>query len=210
MQGIPVSHPPTPPFPFSPFRCTSLSTGGSGGEDRLTENLTLTFGAMSVRIATVDTATGDIISDSRGSWDLDSNSGTRDGSAGVPPLSIYCRRFFNDNRALFSRKDLINIVKKKLAEANEVGIDKSSLSLPTRGRRLLFAQDTKKDRYREAFVHKLDIASVRAAAVEAFGLKADSLESIFVSEGSRMVEILKDDQVEALNEDDSIVYSVKA
>jgi hypothetical protein len=176
----------------------------------LTENLTLTFGAMSVRIATVDTATGDIISDSRGSWDLDSNSGTRDGSAGVPPLSIYCRRFFNDNRALFSRKDLINIVKKKLAEANEVGIDKSSLSLPTRGRRLLFAQDTKKDRYREAFVHKLDIASVRAAAVEAFGLKADSLESIFVSEGSRMVEILKDDQVEALNEDDSIVYSVKA
>lgn len=189
---------------------SSISTGGSGGEDRLTENLTLTFGAMSVRIATIDSVTGDLVSDSRGSWNLDTNSGTRDGASMIPPLALYCKRYFNENRALFERKDLIQVVKKKLAEANEVGLDKSVLTLPPRGLRLLFAQETRKDRFREGFLHKLDLASLRQTAVTVFGLKPESLDALFVSEGSRLVEVVKDAQVESLDEGASLVFSVKA
>jgi len=41
---------------------SSLSTGGSGGEDRLTENITIMFEAFSMRIVEFDILTGDKIS----------------------------------------------------------------------------------------------------------------------------------------------------
>jgi type VI secretion system secreted protein Hcp len=53
---------------------TSISTGGSGGEDRLTENVTLNFGKFSFAYTPQDSK-GTIAGDKTFSWDIAENHG---------------------------------------------------------------------------------------------------------------------------------------
>jgi type VI secretion system secreted protein Hcp len=54
---------------FSGLRVTAISTGGSGGEDRLTENVTLNFATIIQRY-TQQTATGGVGASFQFGWDL--------------------------------------------------------------------------------------------------------------------------------------------
>jgi type VI secretion system secreted protein Hcp len=51
---------------------SSLSTGGSGGEDRLTENVTLNFGKVKFSYATQD-AKGEVAADADFGWNISEN-----------------------------------------------------------------------------------------------------------------------------------------
>jgi len=53
---------------------TSLSTGGSGGEDRLTENVTLNFGKVTVAYTPQD-AKGTVAGDKTFAWNIAANDG---------------------------------------------------------------------------------------------------------------------------------------
>jgi type VI secretion system secreted protein Hcp len=53
---------------------TSLSTGGSGGEDRLTENVTLNFGKVSFAYTPQDSK-GTVAGDKTFTWDIAENHG---------------------------------------------------------------------------------------------------------------------------------------
>jgi type VI secretion system secreted protein Hcp len=53
---------------------TSLTTGGSGGEDRLTENVTLNFGKVSVAYTPQD-AKGTVAGDKTFAWNIAENDG---------------------------------------------------------------------------------------------------------------------------------------
>jgi len=52
---------------------TSISTGGSGGEDRLTENVTLNFAKVKVEY-TEQTATGGAGDKPKMTWDMQKNT----------------------------------------------------------------------------------------------------------------------------------------
>jgi type VI secretion system secreted protein Hcp len=54
---------------FTDLRVSSISTGGSGGEDRLTENVTLSFGTIIQRY-TQQSATGGVAGNFQFGWDL--------------------------------------------------------------------------------------------------------------------------------------------
>jgi type VI secretion system secreted protein Hcp len=54
---------------FTGLRVSSISTGGSGGEDRLTENVTLNFTTIIERY-TQQTATGGVAGSFQFGWDL--------------------------------------------------------------------------------------------------------------------------------------------
>jgi type VI secretion system secreted protein Hcp len=53
---------------------TSISTGGSGGEDRLTENVTLNFGKVSFAYTPQD-AKGTVSGDKTFTWNIAENDG---------------------------------------------------------------------------------------------------------------------------------------
>jgi type VI secretion system secreted protein Hcp len=66
---VEVSH-----FKLTDVLVTSLSTGGSGGEDKLTENITLNFGHFDWSAPKIDPATGDTVSMTNVGWDISTNT----------------------------------------------------------------------------------------------------------------------------------------
>ena len=55
---------------------SSISTGGSGGEDRLTENLSLNFGKVKVEYFKQDNATGAVSAGTTMGWDIQKSVAT--------------------------------------------------------------------------------------------------------------------------------------
>ena len=60
-------------FEFEELYPTSMSVGGSGGEDILTENITFAFGRVTVTYSEQDAA-GAASGDHVGSWDVRTNA----------------------------------------------------------------------------------------------------------------------------------------
>jgi len=192
---------------------TSLATGGSGGEDRLTENASFDFSSFKVRICEIDLVTGDIDKESSGFWDNVAREGVHDGIQSVPQLKATLRAYICQNSELFPQKELVALHRANLIPAEELGISPMTGVVPPKGRRFVVSRsDTNKEarRFQEIFVKTITIAALSNVIAEKVKVPHQRVSKIFyVDQRDRLIELESDEQFADLAEDVSLIVDLK-
>jgi len=190
-------------FVMKNVQISSISTGGSGGEDRLTENITVQFSSVFMRHVTINIEDGKFLEDSKGQWDGETKKGDRDGVFNVLPLKTLCKRAVTSNVDLFDSRALARLPRAILEEL-ELSHITAQLKLPLKGRRVVFTTDeidqAKRTRYREAFMKKLTVDGLKAAVSAVIGVGAATIKGIYGVSSSALILLEKPEQVEDLSE----------
>jgi len=193
---------------------TSLSTGGSGGENRLTENMTVDFTSFRLRMCEVDLTTGDVGKESSGFWDNVAKEGTRDGVQTVPQLKSTLRQYICENVELFHPKELMSLARAELIPAEELGLSPNLGVVPPKGRRFVvckFSNNTNEmRRYQEIFVKTITIHALSSAIAERLKVAPTHVTNIYyVDPKERLIQLETDEQFNDLHEDASLIVEVK-
>jgi len=186
---------------------SSISTGGSGGEDRLTENITVTFSSIFMRHVTINVADGKFLEDSKGSWDGETKKGEREGRFTVQSLKSIVKKAVSVNIDLYDTRALAKLPRPILEELDLSHIS-AQLKVPLKGRRLLFTAEEAKDghrtRFREVYVKKLTVAAVLASIAAVLKVETAKVKAVYLLGDSALVQLERDEQVEDLAESDHI------
>jgi len=186
---------------------TSISTGGSGGEDRLTENICLSFQSMFMRHVKINIADAKFLEDSRGSWDGEKNEGHREGLFNVLPLKHLVKKFVNSNVDLFDQKKLSSLPKSVLEELDLGHLSVKNV-LPLKGRLLLVTdekleENVRNNHFREAYLKQLTVEGLKSTIAALYKVTADKVKSVYrISSGLILVE--NNDQVWALGDSEHL------
>jgi hypothetical protein len=199
-------------FVMKNVQISSISTGGSGGEDRLTENITITFNNIFMRHVTINNADGKFLEDSKGTWDSESKKGAREGVFSVQSLTTICKKADTDNVELYDTRMLAKLPVAILVELDLQHVT-AQTKLPLRGRRLLFTADEinegKRTRYREFFVKKLTVQALVAAAAAVQNVAPDKVKGAYAVVGDSLLLIERNEQVEDIGEDSHIFLALE-
>jgi len=199
-------------FVMKNVQISSISTGGSGGEDRLTENITITFSSIFMRHVTINVEDGKFLEDSKGSWDGESKKGEREGLFNVRALKDLCKKAVLDNVDLFDTRALARLPRPVLEELELTSIS-AQLKMPLKGRRVLFTtdehEDGKRTRFREVFIKKLTVDAVHAAVAAVLKIDVKKIKAAFALNGSVLVQLEREDQVEDLAEASQIFIALQ-
>lgn len=167
---------------------------------------------MTTRSFIIDIATGDIVSESMGSFDNSAKAGTRTTSE-VPTLSTFCERFVVDNKDSFDKKVLINLIRLGVAQSasSDLGIDKSLLAVPRLGRRFRVSNASGNAPPVDIFLKTITYDALKAACIAALEIKEEDFDWISAVDvkGNRWVEILTNDHVEVLVADSEVMLYPK-
>jgi len=193
---------------------TSLSTGGSGGENRLTENTTVDFTSFKLRVCEIDLTTGDIGNESSGFWDNVSKEGFRDGIQSVPQLKATLRAYICENAELFQPKELVALHRADLIPAAELGISPMAGIIPPRGRRFVVCKfsnnDTNPRRFQEIFVKTITLSTLANTIAEKLKVPLSGMGQIYyVDSKERLIQLESDEQFSDLADDSSLIVEVK-
>jgi len=198
---------------------TSLSTGGSGGENRLTENMTVDFTSFKLRMCEIDLTTGDLGKESSGFWDNIAKEGVRDGVQSVPQLKSMLRAYICENSELFHPKELIALHRADLIPAEELGISPTAGVVPPKGRRFVvckFSNNTSSSsssemrRYQEIFVKTITLSALSSTIAERLKVSPAHIGHIYyVDSKERLIQLESDEQFNDLPEDASLIVEVK-
>jgi len=193
---------------------TSLSTGGSGGEDRLTENTTVDFSSFKLRMCEINLITGDIQNESSGFWDNVAKEGVRDGVQNVPQLKTTLRQYICDNSELFHPKELIALHRADLISAEELGISPMAGVIPPKGRRYVVCKFSNNEadlrRFQEIFVKTITLTALNATIAEKLKVEQSHVGHIyFVDSKQRLIQLESDEQFNDLPDDSSLIVEIK-
>jgi len=198
-------------FVMKNVQITSISTGGSGGEDRLTENVTISFSQVFMRHVTINIADGKFLEDSKGAWDGDTKKGERDGVFNVVSLKNLCKKTVTGNVDLFDSRALAKLPRAILEDLELTHVTAQN-KMPLKGRRLVFTTeeitDAKRTRFREMFVKKLTVDAVKAAAAAAGGFQASAVKGVYSVATSSLILLDKNDQIEDLPENGELFIAL--
>jgi len=192
---------------FNNANITSISLGGSGGERRLTENISISFQAVLFRVLTINKITGDVVSQSKGFWDDQTKEGIRAGKSSVASLRTLSQSVVAEYVHMFERPDLARLPKNILTN---IGIEPSSLCtiLPMRGRKILVTEkrsgnqpEEEEEEYREVYVKTLTKRALFAAVAQKFSRPVDDIASINRVDDKCLVVLEADGQVKQLAEE---------
>jgi len=191
---------------------SSISTGGSGGEDRLTENITVTFSSIFLRHVTINVADGKFLEDSKGSWDGETKKGEREGRFTVQSLKNIVKKAVSDNMDLFDTRTLAKLPRPILEELDLSHIS-AQLKVPLKGRRLLFtteeAKEGRRTRFREVFVKKMTVAAAIASIAAVLKIEVAKVKGVYQLGDSALVQLERDDQLEDLAESSHIYAALE-
>eukprot|EP01122_Echinamoeba_exundans_P000158 TRINITY_DN10137_c0_g1_i1.p1 TRINITY_DN10137_c0_g1~~TRINITY_DN10137_c0_g1_i1.p1 ORF type:complete len:376 (+),score=105.02 TRINITY_DN10137_c0_g1_i1:65-1192(+) len=190
---------------------SSCYTGGSGGEDRFTANLTVSYNKMSTRSFIFDIVTGDLVSEATGSFDTSAKTGTRTGTD-VPSLTSMCEQYCINNKADFDKKDLINLIRLGVPKVapSELGVDQSLLSMPRNGRRFRVIKANSADASKDVFLKTLTFEALKTACLHALEVAEADFEYISAGDDQgRLIEIYKNEHVEYLAADTTVYFFTK-
>jgi len=204
-------------YTFFNAKVTSLSTGGSGGENRLTENTSVDFTSFKLRMCEIDLITGDICSESSGFWDDVAKEGVRDGVQSVPQLKATLRTYICENAELFQPKELAALHRADLITAEELGISPNFGIVPPKGRRFVVSRlatsggnDSLARRFQEIFVKTITIAALSTTIAEKLKLPLGKVGLIYyVDAKERLIQLESDEQFADLPEDASLIVEIK-
>jgi len=193
---------------------TSLSTGGSGGESRLTENMSVDFTSFKLRMCDIDLTTGDITKESSGFWDNVAKEGVRDGVQSVPQLKSTLRAYICEHTELFHPKELIALYRADLIPAEELGISPMAGVVPPKGRRFVVSKfsnnTTDIRRFQEIFVKTITMAILVDTIAEKLKVPPAHVGHIYyVDSKERLIQLESDEQFSDLAEDASLIVEVK-
>jgi len=193
---------------------TSLSTGGSGGERRLTENTTVDFSSFKLRMCEVDLITGDIGNESSGFWDNVAKEGVRDGAQTVPQLKATLRQYICANTELFHPKELVALHRADLIPAEELGISPTAGVVPPQGRRFVVCKFSNNEadqrRFQEIYVKIITLSNLSAIIAEKLKVEQSHVGHIyFVDSKQRLIQLESDEQFSELPDDSSLIVEIK-
>lgn len=198
-------------FHLKRVSCTSQSTGGSGGEDRLTENISLTFGVMFLRHMEIVVETGVISRDIRAGWDLEKKKGEREGLHNPLPLKNLAQNVAQKNIEMYDQYELSKLPKAilELAGASHYA---DRAKIPLKGRRMYVTDEDlgggssdKMFHYREFFLKEQTLAALTKAVAGLYGVDPSKVEK-FYRVGGMLILIENDRQVDELG--DSVTLNV--
>jgi len=180
---------------------TSISTGGSGGEDRLTENITISFQSIFIRHVKISKEDGKFLEDSRGSWDGEKNEGHREGLFNVLPLKTLVKKAISSQVDLFDPKKL-SLLPKAILEELDLGHLSVKNTLPLKGRLLHVTdedieENTRKNHYREVYLKQLTLDGLKSAIAGLYKTTGDKVKAIYRVQ-SALVAVENNDQVWSL------------
>jgi len=183
---------------------TSISTGGSGGEDRLTENLCLAFQSITIRHVKISVDAGKFLDDSHGSWDGEKNKGHREGLFTVLSLKSLVKKAISSQVDLFDQKQL-SMLPKAILEELELGHLSVKNSLPLKGRLLYVTEEEieenmRKNHFREVYTKQLTVEGLKSAIASLYKVSVDRVKNIYRVLGNALVSIETNDQVWGLAE----------
>jgi len=193
---------------------TSLSTGGSGGEDRLTENIAVDFKSFKLRMCEIDLTTGDMGNESAGFWDNVAKEGIRDGVQSVPPLRATLRAYICANAELFLPKELVALHRAELIPAEELGISPMSGIVPPNGRRFVVCKSSNNTsdmrRFQEIFVKTITLPTLANIVADKLKVPLSDVGHIYyVDSRERLIQLESDSQFYDLEEHSSLIVDVK-
>jgi len=190
------------------------SSGSSGGDDTLTESISLDQQAITIRHCKFKVEDGSIVEDSRAFWDCEAKKGEREGRFLVPKLKSLAAKAFEENSKLYDQRDFLKLPKHLIKELN-VDFDENQFKLPVRGRRLLITKDEpKKDerpRFKEIYVRPLTIAAIKKTVAQRFKVPLEKIHGVFQFEGSlmTMVELSQDVQLHEVKDGSYLHVAIK-
>jgi len=186
---------------------TSISTGGSGGEDRLTENITISFQSIFIRHVKIATEDGKFLEDSRGSWDGEKNEGLREGLFNVLPLKTLVKKSISAQVDLFDPKKL-SLLPKAILEELDLGHLSVKNTLPLKGRLLhvtdeSIGENSRQTHYRECYLKQLSLDGLKSAIAGLYKTTADKVKAVY-RVSNALIAVENNDQVWALAETEQL------
>eukprot|EP01125_Pyxidicula_operculata_P001605 TRINITY_DN11456_c0_g1_i1.p1 TRINITY_DN11456_c0_g1~~TRINITY_DN11456_c0_g1_i1.p1 ORF type:complete len:352 (+),score=86.84 TRINITY_DN11456_c0_g1_i1:97-1152(+) len=192
----------------------SLSTGGSGGEDRLTENITMSFTNISIRHIAVSVNDGSILEDFQGVWDDENNKGSRKGNYTLPTLQALAKNVVNRHISIYGTRDLAAIPKNILATL-DIDVNSVHPIIPLKGRKYFVTNELPQDdiieklHFKEIYLKDLTYAALVQVISARFNTTPDKVERIYQLYGRCMVEMENNDQVWSMTEDTMLFAVLK-
>eukprot|EP01122_Echinamoeba_exundans_P006403 TRINITY_DN1791_c0_g1_i2.p2 TRINITY_DN1791_c0_g1~~TRINITY_DN1791_c0_g1_i2.p2 ORF type:complete len:174 (+),score=46.74 TRINITY_DN1791_c0_g1_i2:673-1194(+) len=171
--------------------------------------MSLSFLSFFTRYIDIDVKTGEISTLMSGYWDDETECGSRDGPQNLPTLALLCKRTVSNNFHVYDKKDLLELVKMKLFNREEITVDLTSVYVPLRGRRVNVAEEKDQTHFKEIRLKSLSVASLKKAIAAKFKIAETAVDKVYLSfVQKRLVEIDEDSQVEDLVDDCFVVFSL--